>query len=85
MKVGDLVIDTGVYMSSPAYYDLEKTLYGVITRLPYSVAIPEKKGLVLPKKECIVCEILWAGNNKPTRLDMEAFERGWIKIVQTLD
>ena len=85
MKVGDLVVDDGKYLASPAYSDFDKVVYGIITRLPYPVTIPEKKGLVLPKKECIVCEILWAGNNKPTRLDMEAFEKGWIKIVQTLD
>ena len=73
MKVGDLVVDDGRSIYMPRYSDCG-IIYGVVTRLPYALN-------TWSNVQVMVCEVLWSGHDEPARVEMKAFEKGWLKII----
>ena len=65
MKVGDLVRDNG------------DGSYGLITRAPYVVRW--SRDPITETENCI--DILWSGDNKALRCDINAIDKGWVEII----
>ena len=65
MKIGDLVKDN------------HDGSYGVVASEPYTVRW--SRDPITETENCI--DILWSGDNKALRCDINAIDKGWVEII----